>query len=121
MISIDQPTRRAMNEIECGHDQGGVKQDRFQDMTQYVLSHLVSHDKEQFRLIKLGDNRIPEDDPSGLPEPGDIGINSVRILTLVYLIDAAALDPGAIGQSQNCCLELLVLHRPEFIEERLNP
>src|SRR5262249_39777498 len=35
--------------------------------------------------------------------------------------NAAALDAGPLGQRQNLRLKLLVLHRPEFVEERVDP
>src|SRR5262249_8482279 len=72
-------------------------------------------------LVEFGDGRVPQHDPLGGAEASDIGVHSVRVLAFRDFVHPAALDARAIGQRQNFAFELLVLHRPEFVEKGLNP
>src|SRR5262245_7446488 len=90
-------------------------------MPQDVMSHLVPHHEEQFVFVEFRDDRVPKDYALGGAEAGDVGVESFRIFALRDFIDATAFDAGPLGEPKNLRLELLVIHRPEFIEERIDP
>src|SRR5215831_17091502 len=85
------------------------------------MPHLMPHHVKQFVLIEFCDGRVPQDDALGGAEAGDVGVERFCVLTLCDLVNSPALDARALSQLKNFCLKLLVLHRPEFVEERIDP
>src|SRR5262249_53446672 len=121
MEFIDQPSGGSVNRVEGDRDKQGKKENGLPDVSQDVMAHLVPHHEEQFVLVEFRDGRVPQDYAFGGAEAGDIGVESFRIFALRNLVNAAAFDSGPLGELKNLRLKLLVLHRPEFVEERLDP
>src|SRR5262249_2646646 len=120
MEFIDQPSGGSVNRVERDDDQQRKKENGLPDVSQDVMAHLVPHHEEQFVLVEFRDGRVPQDYALGGAEAGDVGVESFRIFALRDLVNAAAFDPGPLGELKNLRLKLLVLHRTEFVEERLN-
>src|SRR5262245_59089623 len=121
MEFIDQPSGGSVNRVERDDDQQRKEEYRLPDVPQDVMSHLVPHHEEQFVLVQLRDGRVPQDYALGGAEAGDVGVECFRIFALSDLIDATAMDAGPLGQSQNLRLKLLVIHRPKFVVDRIDP
>src|SRR5882672_584073 len=121
MEFIDQPSGGSVNRVERGDDQQRKKENGLPDVAQGVMSHLVPHHEEQFVLVEFRDGRVPQDYALGGAEAGDVGVESFRIFALRDLVNAAAFDACPLGKLKNLRLKLLVLHRPEFVEERIDP
>jgi len=47
----------------------------------------VRHDEEQALALDLGEDGVPEDDPLGAPQPGDVGVDRLGVDALVDLED----------------------------------
>src|SRR5262245_12764172 len=120
MEFIDQPSGGSVNRVERDDDQQRKEEYRLPDVPQDVMSHFMPHHKEQFVFVEFRDDRVPQDYALGGAEAGDVGVESFRIFALRDLVNAAAFDPGSLGELKNLRLKLLVLHRTEFVEERLN-
>src|ERR1044071_2660775 len=121
LVAVDQPACGAVHGVEGSNDQDGVGEKKFPDMPEDVMAHLVAHDKEQFRFVKLSNGRVPEDDPLRSAQASDIGIHTFRVLALVDFEDTASFNPGALGQLQNTGFERLVFHRLELVKQWGNP
>src|SRR5579859_2320801 len=85
------------------------------------MSHLMTHDHEQLVWRELLDDCIPQHDALSVADTGGISVKLVGIHTLVHFIDVGTLYAGAVRQVQYLDLQRLVLHRPEMVEERLDP
>src|SRR5262245_52088564 len=121
MEFVDQPTGGPVNRVERDDDQQRKEEYRLPDMPQHVMPHLVPHHEEQFVIVKFRDDRVPQNYTLGGAEAADVGVESFRVLALRDLIYATPFDAGALGELKNLPLKLLVLHRPEFVEERIDP
>src|SRR5262245_14707442 len=121
MVFVDQPARGTVNRIERGDYQQREEEYRLPDVAQDVMSHLVPHHEEQFVFVEFRDDRVPQDYALGGAEAGDVGVESLSIPALIDLVNASPLDAGAFGELKNFRLKLLVLHRPEFVENRIYP
>src|SRR5215475_14524341 len=121
MEFIDRPSGGSVNRVERDSDQQRKKENGLPDVSQDVMAHLVPHHEEQFVLVEFRDGRVPQDYELGGAEAGDVGVESFRILALIDLVNERALDAGAFGELKNLRLKLLVLHRPEFVEDRIYP
>src|SRR5262245_4100212 len=121
MVFVDQPPGGQVNGVERDDEQQREEGDGLPDVAQDVMSHLVPHHEEQFVIVEFRDCRVPQNYALGDAEAGDVGVEGFGILALRDLVNAAAFDAGPRGQRQNPRLKFLVLHRPEFVEERLDP
>src|SRR5215510_9062024 len=121
MEFADQPPGGPVDGVERDDDQQREEGDGLPVVAQNVMSHLVPHHEEQFVFVEFRDGRVPQNYALGDAEAGDVGVEGFGILALRDLVNAAAFDAGPRGQRQNLRLKFLVLHRPEFVEERLDP
>src|SRR5262245_61223744 len=121
MVFVDQPSGGSVNSVERDDDQQRKEEYRLPDMPQDVMPHLMPHHEEQFVIVEFRDDRVPQNYTLGGAEAVDVGVERLCIFALRDFIDATAFDAGALGELKNLPLKLLVLHRPEFVEERIDP
>lgn len=117
----DQRRRRAVDDPEAEEDQDRDHGQHHRHVAEHVVPHLVPHHEEHLRRLELGEQGVPEHDPLGVQEAGHVGVHGVRVDALGDLVDAAALDARPIGEREDLGLQRPVLHRPELVEQRVDP
>ena len=86
-----------------------------------VVPHLVGHHERDLVRRETFEQGVPEHDPLGAPDAGDIGVHQLGVLALVHLVDPGRPDPGPLGERDDAGLEHLVPHRAEAVEQRGDP
>lgn len=96
----------------------GHEQQPAQDVALLDVGELVSDERAQRGALSAGDGVVVEDDPSGLPDPVYVGVESRATARGVYDVDAVDLDPGLGCQPERLVSQFARREPLEVVEER---
>ena len=115
------PSRGAVDRPEPGEHQRRRQRDPQGHVPERVMADLVAHDHQHLAVLQPVHEGVPQHDAVGAGEAGDVGVDALGVDALLHLEHSLGRHAGALGERQDACLQALVAHRPEAVEQRLDP